>query len=559
MTAAGAAITITTGSATRLMIGGREAPISSRKSMAMLVYIALQPDQVESRERLAARLWSDSGPDHARAALRQTLRRLILDLGAGRRPGRGRPQRHPPDPSGDARHRRGPARGRPRHRPAAAGRPGGRSVAHLRRLRGHRPRVQPLDRGAARAAGLAARRQARRRRWPRPATETEHAGASPRRWRGSTRPTRAPAGRRCRRTWRSATPRRRCAATSGSGRCSRRSSTSSRRRRRKALYVAIKQGQLQPRLPRPRRRRPRTCWRRSPSSSSRSRRSSCPGPSATSAPIFRDEMIGALVAVPRLAGHRRRAGRPRRRRPTAPTSCASACTAATTASWWRCGSSTRPTASCIWSERQTATLEGMAALHRTALRHLAVALNVHLSAPRLQSAREVAEPDGAQVRALDAGAGADGRMAGRERQPRRGDPARPRRHHARLRPGDGGAGADPARPADRLSRRAAAAGAARGVAGADLAGGEPRPARFAHASLPRLEPRHRRHARRGAQPPRSRARPQRERPLDDHLGGARLRLRRRDRAGARPGRRRPGPSACATPAPPRAMSRPPPI
>ena len=48
----------------------------------------------------------------------------------------------------------------------------------------------------------------------------------------------------------------------------------------------------------------------------------------------------------------------------------------------------------IWSERQTATLDGMAALHRTALRNLAVALNVHLSAPRLQSAREAASPMG---------------------------------------------------------------------------------------------------------------------------------------------------------------------
>ena len=55
-------VTITTGAATRLVIGGRETPISSRKSMAMLVYIALQPDQVESRERIAARLWSDSRP-----------------------------------------------------------------------------------------------------------------------------------------------------------------------------------------------------------------------------------------------------------------------------------------------------------------------------------------------------------------------------------------------------------------------------------------------------------------------------------------------------------------
>ena len=48
----------------------------------------------------------------------------------------------------------------------------------------------------------------------------------------------------------------------------------------------------------------------------------------------------------------------------------------------------------IWSERQAATLDGMPALHRTALRNLAVALNVHLSAPRLQSARELASPMG---------------------------------------------------------------------------------------------------------------------------------------------------------------------
>jgi DNA-binding SARP family transcriptional activator len=73
--------TIATAASTRLLIGGRETPISSRKSLAMLVYIALQPDQVESRERLAARLWSESGPDNARASLRQTLHRLIQDLG----------------------------------------------------------------------------------------------------------------------------------------------------------------------------------------------------------------------------------------------------------------------------------------------------------------------------------------------------------------------------------------------------------------------------------------------------------------------------------------------
>ena len=110
-------------------------------------------------------------------------------------------------------------------------------------------------------------------------------------------------------------------------------------------------------------------------------------------------------------------------------------------------------------------------------------------------------------------------------RPGRGDPARPGRHHPELRPGDGGAGADPARPADRLSRASGGRRRARGIAGADLARGQPRPARLPHASLPRLVARHRRDAHGGAEPPRPRARPQRERPLDDHLRGARLRLR----------------------------------
>jgi tetratricopeptide (TPR) repeat protein len=42
----------------------------------------------------------------------------------------------------------------------------------------------------------------------------------------------------------------------------------------------------------------------------------------------------------------------------------------------------------IWAERFSVTLDGMAALHRTALRQLALALNVHLSTPRLQNVRE---------------------------------------------------------------------------------------------------------------------------------------------------------------------------
>ena len=51
---------------TRLVIGEREVPMSSRKSLAILAYLALQPTRSESRERLAALLWSDSGREHGR-------------------------------------------------------------------------------------------------------------------------------------------------------------------------------------------------------------------------------------------------------------------------------------------------------------------------------------------------------------------------------------------------------------------------------------------------------------------------------------------------------------
>ena len=63
------------------MVDGRELMLSSRKSLAILTYLTLQSTRSESRERIAALLWSDSGGEHGRAALRQTLRRLKLDLG----------------------------------------------------------------------------------------------------------------------------------------------------------------------------------------------------------------------------------------------------------------------------------------------------------------------------------------------------------------------------------------------------------------------------------------------------------------------------------------------
>ena len=250
-------------------------------------------------------------------------------------------------------------------------------------------------------------------------------------------------------------------------------------------------------------------------------------------------MIGALVALPRLAGDRRRARRPDAaglprllapHQPARPRRQRSS---------WRCGSSTSPTAT---SSGPSARPRRSTAWRRCTAPCSATSRSRSTSTSRRRGCSPPARsatPDGPQVRALDAGPGADGRVARRERRPRRGDPARPDRDHPDFAPAmvalaqilharpivfPGEAGA-----AEHLEESLALTSRAVNLD----------PLEFAHPPLPRLEPRHRRHPRRRAQPPRPRARPQRERPLDDHLGRARLRLRRRDRARARP--RRPGP------------------
>ena len=55
---------------------GQEVRIKSRKSRAVLAYIALNDARIETRERLVGLFWSDSDEQHARASLRQTLREL---------------------------------------------------------------------------------------------------------------------------------------------------------------------------------------------------------------------------------------------------------------------------------------------------------------------------------------------------------------------------------------------------------------------------------------------------------------------------------------------------
>src|SRR5882724_5307095 len=63
---------------------GQSVKIKSRKSLAVLSYIALSESRQETRERLVGLFWSESDEEKARASLRQTLRdlrRCFADVG----------------------------------------------------------------------------------------------------------------------------------------------------------------------------------------------------------------------------------------------------------------------------------------------------------------------------------------------------------------------------------------------------------------------------------------------------------------------------------------------
>lgn len=57
----------------RARLDGVELQFPTKKSEALLAFLASPPGQMHSREKLAALLWSDSGEDQARQSLRQTL------------------------------------------------------------------------------------------------------------------------------------------------------------------------------------------------------------------------------------------------------------------------------------------------------------------------------------------------------------------------------------------------------------------------------------------------------------------------------------------------------
>jgi DNA-binding SARP family transcriptional activator len=60
---------------------GRAVPIPSRRSRALLGYLALQPERRETRSRLAGLLWADRAEAQARASLRQCLLELRSQIG----------------------------------------------------------------------------------------------------------------------------------------------------------------------------------------------------------------------------------------------------------------------------------------------------------------------------------------------------------------------------------------------------------------------------------------------------------------------------------------------
>ena len=61
---------------------GALAAISAKKAQALLSFLSVKPAQRVSREKIAALLWSSTGPDQARQSLRQTLSMLRKELSA---------------------------------------------------------------------------------------------------------------------------------------------------------------------------------------------------------------------------------------------------------------------------------------------------------------------------------------------------------------------------------------------------------------------------------------------------------------------------------------------
>ncbi len=367
----------------RLTVDGTDVAFSSRKALAILVYLALQPGHSESRERVAALLWSDSGGEQSRGALRQTLRRMKQDLG---------PAEDLIDADRTMLRLKHPLRLDILDAIEAAGRSEalsafGTDEAGLDRLFIDLEDLDPdfnlwitVQRERLGAA-LLERLEAALKASADDAGRLSVAEALLR-----TDPTHEGA---CRAAMQAHLA---LGDTAQAMRCYERlwqvledELDVEPSEKTQALYVAIKQGQVRPPPPETPRAAPDLL----------APIAIIVEPTAAQLPeeldyfgeIFRDEMIAALSRFRDwLVVDGERGG------PTPPTYRAYALRILLHGRDGGVMVALRlidqSDSHTIWAERFSVTLDGMAALHRTALRQLALALNVHLSTPRLQNVRE---------------------------------------------------------------------------------------------------------------------------------------------------------------------------
>ncbi len=368
----------------RLTVDGEDVAFSSRKALAILVYLALQPGRSESRERVAALLWSDSGGEQSRGALRQTLRRMKQDLG---------PAEDLIDADRTMLRLKHPVRLDILDAIEAAGRSEtlaafGSEEAGLDRLfvdledldpdfnlwitvqreRLGATLVERLETALKASADDTARLSVAEALLR---TDPTHEGACRAAMQAHLALGDTAQAMRCyERLWRVLEDELDVEPSE----------------RTQALYVAIKQGQVRPAAPRE--SQPEAPDLLAPIAI-------IVEPTAAQLPVeldyfgevFRDEMIAALSRFRDwLVVDGERGG------PTPPTYRAYALRILLHGRDGGVMVALRlidqSDSHTIWAERFSITLDGMAALHRTALRQLALALNVHLSTPRLQNVRD---------------------------------------------------------------------------------------------------------------------------------------------------------------------------
>ncbi len=372
----------------QVLIDGRPVPVSSRKALAILVYLALQSGHVESRERLAALLWSESGPDQSRGALRQTLRRLKTDLGTlGAALDADRIMLRLTCPldidivaASDA-----AARG---ELPELLTRGDGTLLGLLAELEGLDPDFDlwiAVQRERI-SAQLISRLEAAIAAAPGPVQRLAFAEAL-----GRADPTHEGA---CRAAMQAHIV---LGDTAQAMRCYERlwrvledDLDVEPSEHTQALYVAIKQGQARPKDP----FEPDAGYF-APIAIIVEGAAVAHLPEAYRyfGTVFRDEMVASLSRFRDwlvIDGEQTGPAPPTYRAYVLRITLTSQQETITVGLMLVDQADGR----CVWAERHSATLDGMSTLHQTALRLLAVALNVHLSTPRLRSAREMDSPMG---------------------------------------------------------------------------------------------------------------------------------------------------------------------